>query len=152
MNGVSKAFAMTGWRLGYAGGPEWLITAMRKVIGQTTSCASSITQAASIAALEGPQAFLTHWVSTYRVRRDYVVKRLNAMPGVSCQAPDGAFYVFAKLDTDNDVAWCERALQDAHVATVPGSAFHAPGHVRLSYATSMERLVEAMDRLDTFLT
>ena len=150
MNGVSKAYAMTGWRLGYAGGPEWLINAMRKVIGQTTSCASSITQAASVAALEGPQGFLKDWVATYRARRDFVVSRLNAMPGVSCQTPDGAFYVFAKLDTDDDAAWCERALKEAHVAMVPGSAFHAPGHVRLSYATSMERLSEAMDRLDAF--
>ena len=150
LNGVSKAYAMTGWRVGYGAGPEWLIEAMRKVIGQTTSCASSISQAAAIAALDGPQDYLGDWVKTYRARRDFVVRRLNAVRGVSCGVPEGAFYVFASLDAPDDDAWCEAALREAHVAMVPGSAFHAPGHVRLSYATSMERLSEAMDRLETW--
>ena len=147
MNGMSKAYAMTGWRIGYAGGPKWLIDAMRKVMGQTTSCASSISQAASVAALEGSQDFLDDWVQTYRARRDLVVSALNHLPGVSCEAPDGAFYVFAKVDTHDDAAWCERALREAHVALVPGSAFGAPGHFRLSYAASDAELTEAMDRL-----
>ena len=152
MNGVSKAYAMTGWRIGYAGGPEWLIDAMRKVMGQTTSCASSISQAAAVAALDGPQDFLDDWVGTYRARRDLMVDGLNALPGVACTPPDGAFYVFATLDTDDDVAWCERALREAHVALVPGTAFGAPGHFRLSYAASTEELREALERLARWMS
>ena len=147
MNGLSKAYAMTGWRIGYAGGPKWLIDAMRKVMGQTTSCASSLSQAAGVAALNGLQGFLEDWVSTYRIRRDLVVGGLNALPGIQCDAPEGAFYVFASVDTPDDAAWCERMLDEAHVALVPGSAFHAPGHFRLSYATSTEALELALARL-----
>ena len=147
LNGLSKAYAMTGWRIGYAGGPKWLIDAMRKVMGQTTSCASSLSQAAGVAALNGPQGFLDGWVDTYRERRDLVVEGLNRLPGVACDAPDGAFYIFAKLDTPDDVGWCERVLDDAHVALVPGSAFQSPGHFRLSYATSTVDLERALERL-----
>ena len=157
MNGVSKAYAMTGFRIGYAGGPEWLISAMRKVAGQTTSCPASVSQAGAVAALEGPQDFLADWRTTYRARRDAVVARLNTIPGIRANVPEGAFYVFAEVETDDDVAWCERMLCDAHVALVPGSAFHTPvragrGFVRLSYASGMDRLMEAMDRLERALS
>ena len=151
VNGVSKAYAMTGWRIGYGAGERELIAAMTTVQGQTTSCACSVSQAASVAALEGPQGYLEDWRATYRARRDLVVARLNALPGVSCDVPEGAFYVFARIDAEDDAAWCARALEEARVALVPGSAFGAPGHVRLSYAAAEESLVEAMDRLEAWL-
>ena len=150
MNGLSKAYSMTGFRIGYAGGPKWLIDAMRKVMGQTTSCASSLSQAAGVAALDGPQDCLDERRATYRARRDRVVARLNTLPGVSCAVPDGAFYAFFRVGGD-DVRWCERALTEAHVALVPGSAFHAPGHVRLSYASGLDVLDTALDRLEAWL-
>jgi len=156
MNGVSKAYAMTGFRIGYAGGPEWLIRAMRKVAGQTTSCPASISQAGAVAALNGPQHFLDEWRETYRIRRDAVLARLNTMSGISADVSDGAFYIFAAVETTDDVSWCERMLNGAHIAMVPGSAFHAPvvngqGFVRLSYADSLDRLKTAMDRLEAAL-
>ena len=147
MNGVSKAYAMTGFRIGYAGGPAWLIAAMRKVMGQTTSCASSISQAAARAALEGPQDVLAECLAVYRTRRDRVVEGLNRLPGVACEAPEGAFYAFFRVEGSGE-AWCERALEQARVALVPGEAFHAPGHVRLSFAASMETLEQALNRLE----
>lgn len=154
MNGVSKAYAMTGWRIGYSGGPEWLIAAMRKYMGQTTSNPASVSQWAAVAALNGDQSFLDGWRATYAARRDRVVARLNAMPGVSCLLPPGAFYAFADISaiTDDDAGFALRLLEETSLATVPGSAFHAPGHVRLSYAASLEELDAAMDRLDGFLT
>ena len=153
MNGVSKAYAMTGWRIGYAGGPEWLIAAMRKYMGQTTSNPASVSQWAAVAALNGNQSFMDSWRATYAARRDSVVGRLNAMPGVSCLIPPGAFYAFADISavTDDDVSFALRLLEETGVASVPGSAFHAPGHIRLSYAASMTELSAAMDRLDGFL-
>ena len=154
MNGVSKAYAMTGWRIGYGGGPEWLIAAMRKYMGQTTSNPASVSQWAAVAALNGDQSFLDGWRTTYAARRDHVVSRLNAMPGVSCLVPPGAFYAFADISaiTDDDASFALRLLEETGVASVPGSAFHAPGHLRLSYAASLSDLSEAMDRLDGFLT
>ena len=153
MNGVSKAYAMTGWRIGYAGGPNWLIAAMRKYIGQTTSNPASVSQWAAVSALNGDQSFLNGWRATYAARRDGVVARLNAMPGVSCLIPPGAFYAFADISnvTNDDAEFALRLLEDTGVATVPGSAFHAAGHIRLSYAASMSNLDAAMDRLGEFL-
>ena len=153
MNGVSKAYAMTGWRIGYGGGPEWLIAAMRKYMGQTTSNPASVSQWAAVAALNGDQGFLDGWRATYAARRDSVVARLNAMPGVSCLVPPGAFYAFADISarTDDDAGFALRLLEETGVASVPGSAFHAPGHIRLSYAASLTELDAAMDRIDGFL-
>ncbi len=154
MNGVSKGYAMTGWRIGYAGGPEWLISAMRKYMGQTTSNPASISQWAAVAALNGPQDFLTEWRSTYAARRDRVVSRLNALEGVSCLTPPGAFYAFADISavTEDDTDFALRLLEETGVATVPGSAFYAQGHIRISYAAAMEDLDAALDRLGTFIT
>lgn len=154
MNGVSKAYAMTGWRIGYGGGPEWLIAAMRKFMGQTTSNPSSVSQWAAVAALNGPQKFLEGWKASYQRRRDLMVTRINAMSGLSCQTPPGAFYVFVDCSavTDDDADLAMSILHEQGVATVPGSAFHAPGHLRLSYAASDEELNEACDRLDSRFT
>lgn len=153
MNGVSKAYAMTGWRIGYAGGPSWLIAAMRKYMGQTTSNPASISQWAAVAALNGPQDFLDGWRATYATRRDRVVSRLNALEGITCLTPPGAFYAFADISslTENDTGFAMRLLQDTGVATVPGSAFYAPGHIRISYAAAIEELDAAMDRIGEFL-
>jgi len=153
MNGVSKAYAMTGWRIGYGGGPDWLIAAMRKYMGQTTSNPASVSQWAAVAALNGDQSFLEGWRTTYAARRDRVVARLNAMPGVSCLVPPGAFYAFADITgvTDDDAGFALRLLEDTGVATVPGSAFYALGHIRLSYAAALTDLEAAMDCLEGFL-
>ena len=153
MNGVSKAYAMTGWRIGYGGGPDWLIAAMRKYMGQTTSNPASISQWAAVAALNGDQRFLENWRKTYAARRDTVVARLNAMSGVSCLTPPGAFYAFADISavTSDDAKFALQLLEETGVATVPGSAFYAPGHIRLSYAAAISELDAAMDRLGEFL-
>ncbi|WP_427453036.1 pyridoxal phosphate-dependent aminotransferase [Litorimonas sp. WD9-15] len=153
MNGVSKAYAMTGWRIGYAGGPDWLIKAMAKYMGQTTSNPASISQWAAVAALNGPQDFLQDWRATYKSRRDHVVKKLNAIDGVSCLVPPGAFYAFADISaiTHDDARFALDLLEETGVATVPGSAFHAPGHIRISYAAAMEELDAALDRIAGFV-
>lgn len=153
MNGVSKAYAMTGWRIGYGGGPSWLIDAIRKYMGQTTSNPASMSQWAAVAALNGDQSFLTGWRETYAARRDRVVAGLNALSGVSCLTPPGAFYAFADITdiTDSDADFALRLLEDTGLATVPGSAFHAPGHIRLSYAAAMSELDDALERLRGFL-
>ena len=153
MNGVSKAYAMTGWRIGYGGGPDWLIAAMRKYMGQTTSNPASISQWAAVAALNEDQSFLENWRKTYAARRDTVVARLNAMSGVSCLIPPGAFYAFADISavTSDDAKFALQLLEETGVATVPGSAFYAPGHIRLSYAAAISELDAAMDRLGEFL-
>jgi aspartate aminotransferase len=156
MNGVSKAYAMTGFRIGYGAGPEWLISAMRKFMGQTTSNPCSISQWASVAALNGPQDFLHDWRAQYRARGEVMTAALNAA-GLACTVPDGAFYVFADckdvmaakgFDTDADLAMA--ILNDAGVATVPGSAFYAPGHLRLSYAASIEGITQACSNVAEF--
>lgn len=156
MNGMSKAFAMTGWRLGYAGGPEWLIGAMRKVMGQSTSNPSSISQWAAIAALDGDQSFFDSWRKAFEARRDFVCQALDNL-GLKTIRPDGAFYAFAdcrsflgKTGMANDADFVEKLLAHSKVAVVPGSAFHAPGYFRLSFAESMPRLEEAMNRLSEF--
>jgi len=155
VNGVSKAYAMTGWRIGYLAGPEDLVAAMRKVQGQSTSCASSVSQAAAVAALDGPQDCLKDMRRQYKRRYEYIHQALNEIPGVTCPGCDGAFYAFPSfqdfIDSRNDIrddvelaAWL---LESAGVSTVPGSAFGAPGHLRLSYAASMDYLEDAIQRI-----
>ena len=151
VSGVSKSYSMAGWRVGWGAGPSELVTLMATVQGQTTTCAPSISQAASVAALEGPQDYLSEWTASYRSRRDLVVEGLNALPGISCPVPDGAFYAFFQLpDGTDDVEWCTRLLEERGVALVPGTAFSAPGHVRLSYAASEAVLRSALERMESF--
>ncbi|MBC6402082.1 MAG: pyridoxal phosphate-dependent aminotransferase [Hyphomonadaceae bacterium] len=159
MNGVSKAYAMTGWRIGYAGGPEWLVKGMAKVMMQTTSNAGSISQWASVEALDGPQDYLIERRAAFRQRRDFVVERLVALEGLRCETPDGAFYAFIPaceamkhLGIQSDIQLCDRLLTEAHVSVVPGSAFHGPDAFRLSYAADIEILECAMNRMDAFFS
>jgi len=162
MNGVSKAYAMTGWRIGYAGGPAPLIAAMRKVQSQSTSNPCSISQHAALAALTGPQDFLADWRATFARRRDLVAGRLAAIPGIDCPRPDGAFYVYPgiagligrttargrRLGTDEDFAMA--LLEEAGVAVVHGAAFGLSPAFRVSYALSDDTLREACDRIERF--
>jgi len=160
INGVSKAYAMTGWRIGYAAGPEEIIAAMRKVQGQSTSGACSIAQAAAAAALDGDQQCLTDMCKAFKQRHDYLVPELDALPGVSCQPGDGAFYAlpsFAEViasreDISDDLELAERLLEDVGIAAVPGSPFGVSGHLRFSFAASMESLTDAVGRLKKFLS
>ncbi len=155
LNGVSKAYAMTGWRIGYGAGPVELMKAMKKVQSQSTSNPCSIAQAASQAALEGDQSFLKTMCETFKQRHDYVLKALNEMDGVECLASDGTFYSFPSFHAviermhgvENDVQLAERLLEKAEVAVVPGSAFGSDGHLRLSYATDMTSLEKALSRI-----
>lgn len=155
VNGVSKGYAMTGWRIGYAAGPASVIAAMKKIQSQSTSNASSISQAASVAALNGDQSVIAPMVKAFRERHDYVVERLNAMRGVHCIAGDGTFYAYpdvseaiSTIDTvSSDTELAEYLISEANVALVPGTAFGLSGHLRLSFATSMANLEKAMDRL-----
>ncbi|MBL4799246.1 MAG: pyridoxal phosphate-dependent aminotransferase [Oleispira sp.] len=146
MNGVSKAYSMTGWRIGYIGGPVKLVKAMKKIQSQSTSNPTSISQYAAEAALNGSQDCVQEMLSAFKVRHDYVVKALNELPGVKCIESDGTFYAFPcfkgamkATGCETDVEFAEKMLNEAEVALVPGSAFGTPGHMRLSYATSMER-------------
>ncbi len=155
LNGVSKAYAMTGWRIGYAGGPEWLIKAMKKIQSQSTSNPASISQAAAQAALDGDQSCIQTMLAAFKERHDYVVERLNHIRGLTCLPSQGAFYSFPdcsqairNLGLSDDVAFCEHLITQAGVALVPGSAFGAPGYARLSFATSLETLAEALDRIE----
>src|SRR3984893_45464 len=154
INGVSKAYAMTGWRIGYCGGPKAIVAAMATVQGQSTSNASSISQRASTVALNGDQTCVTEMNKAFKQRHDYVVAGLNAIPGISCRPGAGTFYAFAEVNgamralgikDDNDFA--EYLLVEAGVAVVPGSGFGAPGHIRLSFACSMPTLEEALGRI-----
>jgi aspartate aminotransferase len=159
VNGVSKAYAMTGWRVGFGAGPAALIKAMAVVQSQSTSCPSSISQAAAIEALTGPQAIVAERCRSFQARRDFVVAALNATPGLACRRPEGAFYTFAScagvlgrhtrsgqpLLTDTD--FCNYLLQDFDVAVVPGSVFGLAPYFRISYATSMGQLEEACARI-----
>jgi aspartate aminotransferase len=154
LNGVSKAYSMTGWRIGYAAGPEKLIEAMTNIQSQSTSNPTSISQVAAEAALNGDQSFIREMVKAFKQRHDYVVRELNAMPDVSCLEADGAFYLIPnvqaaieRLGLADDVALSEYLIEHAGVAVVPGSAFGCPGHVRLSIATSMSNLEKAMARM-----
>jgi aspartate aminotransferase len=159
INGVSKAYAMTGWRIGYAGGPKALIKAMAVIQSQATSCPSSVSQAAAVEALNGPQDFLAPRQESFKRRRDLVVAALNAIDGLECRVPEGAFYTFAscaglmgrispkgkRIATDSD--FTDYLLEEAHVAVVPGSAFGLSPYFRISYATSEAELQEALTRI-----
>jgi len=155
INGVSKAYAMTGWRIGYAAGPVDVITAMRKIQSQSTSNPCSISQAASVAALNGSQDCLVPMKKAFKERHDWLVDALNKLPGFSCIAGEGAFYAFpnvedviAKIEgVETDVDFSTWLLENAEVAVVPGTPFGAPGHVRLSFATSMDNLRQAVERI-----
>ena len=154
INGVSKAYAMTGWRIGYAAGPASLIGAMKKIQSQSTSNPTSIAQAASVAALTGDQGCMEPMLKAFHERHDYVVEALNAMDGIECLRGDGTFYAFPsvagamrKLGMSDDMAFAEHLINEAGVALVPGSAFGLPGYARISYATSMENLQRAMERI-----
>ena len=154
INGVSKAYAMTGWRIGYAAGPKELIDAMATVQSQSTSNACSVSQAAAIAALDGDQAVVADMAAEYRKRHDFLVAALNDIPGFECRRGEGTFYAFPRvsvalenLDLADDVALTELLIDEANVAVVPGSAFGAPGYIRLSFACSMATLEEAVARI-----
>lgn len=158
MNGVSKAYAMTGWRIGYCGGPPHLIKAMKKIQSQSTSNPASISQAAATAALNGDQECISDMVGHFRQRHDYVIEALNGLHGVEATHGDGTFYAFPRVQTaietygaKDDVDFCSRLLDDTGVAIVPGSAFGSPGYMRLSFATSMDQLKSAMGRLEKAL-
>ena len=159
LNGVSKAYSMTGWRIGYAAGPADLIKAMKKIQSQSTSNPTSISQYAAQAALEGDQSCIDEMLVSFKERHDFVLEKLNAMQDVSCIASDGTFYCFPDFnavlnrmdDINNDVDLAEYILEKSGVALVPGSAFGLNGHMRISIATSMENLVNAMERIATLL-
>ena len=158
MNGVSKSYSMTGWRIGYAAGPKDIIKAMAKIQSQSTSNPTSISQAAAVEALNGTQDFILERSNSFKERRNFVVDSLNKIDGISCLSPEGAFYVFpnckkllnkkTKLKTDKD--FVENLLEKAEVAVVQGSAFGLEGYFRISYATSMDNLKKALDRIKTF--
>ena len=158
MNGVSKSYAMTGWRIGYAAGPKDIIKAIRKVQSQSTSNPSSISQAAAVEALNGSQGFIKKRSKAFKERRDFVVKSLNNIKGINCLKPNGAFYVFpsckgllskkTKFKTDTD--FVQKLLEKSNVAVVQGSAFGLDGYFRISYATSMQNLKNAMKRIKIF--
>ncbi|STX40335.1 aspartate aminotransferase [Legionella donaldsonii] len=157
LNGVSKAYAMTGWRIGYAGGPAPLIGAMATVQSQSTSNPCSIAQKASVAALNGGDEEVKKMVEAFRQRHDYIVSRLSDIPGIEVIPADGTFYSFPNVQAiiekrgyQNDVEFAEKLLQEVGVALVPGSAFGNEGCIRLSFATSMDILRDAMDRLQRF--
>ena len=158
MNGVSKSYAMTGWRIGYAAGPKDIIKAIGKIQSQSTSNPSSISQAAAVEALNGNQGFIKKRSKAFKERRDFVVKSLNNIKGINCLTPNGAFYVFpsckgllnkkTKLKTDSE--FVQKLLEKSNVAAVQGSAFGLDGYFRISYATSMQNLKRAMKRIKTF--
>ncbi len=158
MNGVSKSYSMTGWRIGYGAGPKDIIKAVAKIQSQSTTNPSSISQAAAVEALNGTQDFIKTRSDSFKERRDYVVETLNSINGLSCLKPSGAFYVFpnckkllskkTKLKTDKE--FVEKLLEKAEVAVVQGSAFGLDGYFRISYATSMENLQKALDRIKSF--
>ncbi len=160
LNGVSKAYSMTGWRIGYAAGPTKIIKAMTKLQSQSTSNPSSISQAAAETALRGNNECIAEMVKEFKLRHTYVVENINSINGLSCIPAEGAFYAFPYaqdaidrlfkanvISKNNDIGLCEYLLDKANVAVVPGSAFGAEGYFRLSFATSMENLVEAISRI-----
>jgi aspartate aminotransferase len=164
LNGVSKAYSMTGWRIGYAAGPAYIIKAMEILQSQSTSNPTSISQVAAQAALEGSQDCIVPMVTAFRERHKYVVDRFNSMPGLSCLMAGGAFYAFpdargaidslfkaGKITAATDMALADYLLEEFDVAVVPGSAFGAEGYFRISFATSMENLRNALDRIERAL-
>ena len=162
MNGVSKAYSMTGWRIGYAAGPKDIIKAIAKIQSQSTTNPSSISQAAAVEALNGVQDFIKDRAKSFQARRDFVVKALNAIEGIECLTPDGAFYVFpsckgliGKKDSKGkeikkDIDFVQSLLENNGIAVVQGSAFGLEGFFRISYATSMENLKKALEKIDSF--
>ena len=158
MNGVSKSYAMTGWRIGYAAGPKDIIKAIGKIQSQSTSNPSSISQAAAVEALNGNQGFIQKRSKAFKERRDFVVKSLNNIKGINCLTPNGAFYVFPsckgllnkKTNLKTDTDFVQKLLEKSNVAVVQGSAFGLDGYFRISYATSMQNLKKAMERIKTF--
>ncbi|MEK6595044.1 MAG: pyridoxal phosphate-dependent aminotransferase [Pseudomonadota bacterium] len=164
LNGVSKAYSMTGWRIGYCGGPAPIITAMENIQSQSTSNPSSISQAAAEAALNGDQSCMNPMIAAFKERNTFVTEQLNQMNGVHCLSSEGAFYAFADIrqsisdlynknliGAPNDIALSEYLLESAGVAVVPGSAFGCDGYIRLSFATSMENLKQALSRIKNLL-
>lgn len=155
INGVSKAYAMTGWRIGYAAGPTKVISAMKKIQSQSTSNPTSIAQYAAEAALTGDQSCIAKMTNAYKERHDYILAELQKIPGVQCMPSDGTFYLFPSFDeiikqstqVSNDIELAEYLLNEAEIALVPGSAFGAPNYLRISYATSMPQIKEAMKRM-----
>lgn len=163
VNGVSKAYAMTGWRIGYAAGPKDVIDAMGNIQSHSTSNPTSISQKAAVAGLTGPQGALEMMRVEFQKRRDYMVKRLNEMPGFKCLVPPGAFYVYPDVSAligrkmvgkpvSSDSALADILLDEARIAVVPGSAFGSKGNLRFSYATSMKVIEEGLNRLAKILT
>jgi aspartate aminotransferase len=162
MNGVSKAYSMTGWRIGYAAGPTEIIKAIAKIQSQSTTNPSSISQAAAVEALNGTQDFIKERAIAFQERRDFVVNSLNKIKGIECLNPDGAFYVFpsckgliGKKDSSGnvfktDTDFVQSLLENSGIAVVQGSAFGLEGFFRISYATSMENLKKAMERVKSF--
>ncbi len=162
MNGVSKAYSMTGWRIGYAAGPKEIIKAIAKIQSQSTTNPSSISQAASVEALSGTQDFIKKRADSFQERRDFVVKALNDIKGIECLNPDGAFYVFpsckglmGKKDTNgkeikSDTDFVQSLLENSGIAVVQGSAFGLEGFFRISYATSMDNLKKALEKISSF--
>jgi aspartate aminotransferase len=153
IDGMSKTWSMTGWRVGWAAGPVEVISAMAKLQSHSTSNVTTISQFASVAALDGGDEELERRVEAFQRRRDRMVERLVAIDGVTCTTPEGAFYVLPDWSgrMKDDVALAEYLLQEARVATVPGSAFGAPGHLRFSYPVSRERIDEGLDRIEAAL-
>ena len=162
INGLSKSYAMTGWRVGYAGGPENIIQGIAKIQSQSTTNTSSISQAAAEEALNGTQDFIKKRSDAFKERRDFVVKKLNSIEGLSCKNPEGAFYVFPnckdcigkkdvnKKEIVNDTDFVTSLLENTGVAVVQGSAFGKEGYFRISYATSMKNLSEALDKIEEY--
>ncbi|MBK7352859.1 MAG: pyridoxal phosphate-dependent aminotransferase [Nitrosomonas sp.] len=165
LNGVSKAYAMTGWRIGYCGGPENIITAMENIQSQSTSNPTSISQVAAETALNGDQSCMLPMIAAFRERNQFITAKLNAIPGFRCLLSGGAFYAFVDanqaiqhlasqglISTTTDIDFSEYLLEKSGVAVVPGSAFGCNGYIRLSFATSMDNLTKAMDRLKKLLS
>lgn len=163
INGASKAYAMTGWRIGYAAAPAEVARAMSAYLSQSTGCPSSISQAAALEAFSGPQDYVEIMRRAYEERCHYLVRRIQAMDGLSCSLPKGAFYLLIQVDAlygrnlggrliKNDMDFADALLDSVHVAVTPGSAFEAPGYVRWCYAASMEELREGLDRLEAFIS
>ena len=158
LNGVSKAYAMTGWRIGYAGGPAPIISAMKTVQSQSTSNPCSIAQRAALKALTSGDETVHVMVKAFHERHDFVVQRLRGMPGIEVIPADGTFYIFPSVQAiierkgfANDIEFADKLLQDVGLALVPGSAFGCEGCIRLSFATSMDTLRQALDRLQQFI-
>jgi aspartate aminotransferase len=162
LNGVSKSYSMTGWRIGFTAGPAPLIAAMTKIQSQSTSNPTSISQMAAIEAYNGPQDYVVNVITAFAERRAFIIKALNEIPGISCFNPQGAFYAFPNVEwligksyndkqIESSLVLCEILLDEAKIAAVPGEAFGAPGYMRLSYATSMDNIVKGIKRLEDFV-